>query len=274
MSRAIRERPDRPPHAARDPWTKRPAPREAPPLRHDVGTSMAEPASPSRHPVHCPPRLGGVGPDAAVTAAGSAESSRLARPPPADRTRLHRVDHDRSPFGGRRHPPAATSRGIALSHMVSAHGRGGFASSASDAFARLASASSMPPYLAFRSQDVIVRPPCLWRTSAAGRPVCCALGIAMNWSSPNLGRLHPSVSSLGTDCTWMREKTRRASSTTALCRPSLIRRPPRSRAEPSGARAKRSHRRQRGQTSARRLFGRNDVTPIFAWRGSGSASER
>jgi hypothetical protein len=73
-----------------------------------------------------------------------------------------------------------------------------FAFSSSSCFSRLASGTSMPPYLAFQLYSVASETPCFRAKSAVFAPASCSRRTPMICSSVNLDRfIGPSLNQAG-----------------------------------------------------------------------------
>src|SRR5580693_9342709 len=90
--------------------------------------------------------------------------------------------------GGPYHFFARSSRSAAASSICSAKSFFNFAFSSSSCFRRLASETSMPPYLAFQLYSVASDMPCLRARSAVFAPASCSRSTPMICSSVNLAR--------------------------------------------------------------------------------------
>src|SRR6266436_2216015 len=90
--------------------------------------------------------------------------------------------------GGPYHFFARSSRSAAASSICSARSFFSLAFSSSSCFRRLASETSMPPYLAFQLYSVASETPCLRARSAVFAPASCSRSTPIICSSVNLAR--------------------------------------------------------------------------------------
>src|SRR6202161_2390964 len=95
--------------------------------------------------------------------------------------------------GGTYHFFDRTSQSPAASNICSANSFFSLAFSSSSCFSRLASETSMPPYLAFQLYSVASETPCLRARSAVFAPASCSFKTPMICSSVNRTRfIRPS----------------------------------------------------------------------------------
>src|SRR3984957_4755922 len=90
--------------------------------------------------------------------------------------------------GGPYHFFDRSSRSAAASNICSANSFFSLAFSSSSCFSRLASETSMPPYLAFELYSVASETPCLRARSAVFAPASCSFSTPMICSSVNRAR--------------------------------------------------------------------------------------
>src|ERR1700722_12814614 len=105
--------------------------------------------------------------------------------------------------GGPYHFFARSSRSAAASSICSANSFFSLAFSSSSCFRRLASETSMPPYLAFQLYSVASETPCLRARSAVFAPASCSRSTPIICSSVNLARfICPSFTRPDSNSAW------------------------------------------------------------------------
>src|SRR6202171_385046 len=105
--------------------------------------------------------------------------------------------------GGPYHFFARSSRSAAASSICSARSFFSLAFSSSSCFRRLASETSMPPYLAFQLYSVASETPCLRARSAVFAPASCSRSTPIICSSLNLARfICPSFTRPDSNSAW------------------------------------------------------------------------
>src|SRR3984893_15520010 len=105
--------------------------------------------------------------------------------------------------GGPYHFFARSSRSAAASSICSARSFFSLAFSSSSCFRRLASETSMPPYLAFQLYSVASETPCLRARSAVFAPASCSRSTPIICSSVNLARfICPSFTRPDSNSAW------------------------------------------------------------------------